>query len=58
MYAHLADFASQYDFTGIEPFTLVVIEEGSEPVLSELRWDGAQLHRKALNGGSLTHGRR
>ncbi|MCP1381460.1 NRDE family protein [Runella salmonicolor] len=50
-YAHLADFVSQYDFTGIEPFTLVVVEEGSEPALSELRWDGAQLHLKALNAG-------
>lgn len=43
-YAHLSDFAATYDFSGIEPFTLVVIEEENEVRLSELRWDGTRLH--------------
>lgn len=43
-YAHLSEFAAAYDFGGIEPFTLVVIEEENELRLSELRWDGLQVH--------------
>lgn len=45
-YEHLNDYISGYDFGGIEPFTLVVIEEENELRLSELRWDGTQLHLK------------
>ncbi|HVD97885.1 MAG TPA: NRDE family protein [Cytophagaceae bacterium] len=39
-------FSSQYDFTGIEPFTLLLLENAS---LSELRWDGELLHVRNCN---------
>lgn len=42
-------FAGTYDFQGIEPFTLVVVDNGE---LSELRWDGNCTHLKSLDAGS------
>lgn len=47
----LTDFVSHYELTGIEPFTLIVVEQENELQLSELRWDGTQLHVKYLNAG-------
>ncbi|GAA4415755.1 NRDE family protein [Nibrella viscosa] len=40
-YTSLYEFLEDYAFTGIEPFTLLVVEAG---LLVELRWDGARLH--------------
>lgn len=40
------EFAHNYLFTNIEPFTMVICE-GKE--LYELRWDGNKVHYKALN---------
>lgn len=45
-YNFLADFAQQYDFKDIEPFTMVVHEHNS---LWELRWDKQHTHLKELN---------
>lgn len=39
------DFAEQYDFAGIEPFTFLAFAPGK---VLELRWDGVQKHRKEL----------
>lgn len=36
-------FARRYTFTGMEPFTLVIINQGQ---LLDLRWDGRRLHRR------------
>lgn len=33
-------FVSSYDFTGIEPFTMVLVEKKEKTILHELRWDG------------------
>lgn len=40
----LDDFASNYNFFGIAPFTLLVINSTAHLQLHELRWDGIQLH--------------
>lgn len=37
------DFATRYDFTGIEPFTLVMLDTSSSLRLHELRWDGQRI---------------
>ncbi len=42
-------FARAYDFTEIEPFTLVIVDKANDfPTLHELRWDGTQAHFKCL----------
>jgi hypothetical protein len=45
-YQALADFAKNYDFCEIEPFTLILCER---MVLTELRWDGAQKYIQRLD---------
>jgi hypothetical protein len=35
-------FVKEYDFTGIEPFTLLIINETSKLSLTEIRWDEAE----------------
>ncbi len=44
-YSDLAHFISEYPFTGIEPFTFIVWEDGR---LGELRWDGHTVHHRSL----------
>ena len=39
-------FIEQYEFVGIEPFTLVLVELGK---LTELRWDGHIPHKRILD---------
>lgn len=39
-FENAAGFAAQYDFSGIEPFTLVILDTSSSLQLHELRWDG------------------
>ena len=42
-------FANAYDFTDIEPFTLIMVDEVNDvPTLHELRWDGTKTHFKCL----------
>ncbi|HKK77283.1 MAG TPA: NRDE family protein [Saprospiraceae bacterium] len=45
-YQALADFAKNYDFCKIEPFTLILCEQMA---LTELRWDGTRRHVKVLD---------
>jgi uncharacterized protein with NRDE domain len=45
-YTFLADFAKEYDFKEMEPFTMVIYEHDS---LWEFRWDKTKKHLKELN---------
>ena len=38
-------FSSQYDFLGIEPFTLLIIDSSAGLQVHELIWDGIKLHQ-------------
>lgn len=50
-YRRFADFAQQYLFHGIEPFTFIDVNiENDKIELSELRWDEHQIHFKVLDG--------
>jgi hypothetical protein len=42
-------FAAEYDLTGIEPFTMVMLKGGSALQLFELRWDGTEKFFKPLD---------
>ncbi len=44
-YAQAEQFADQYEFSGIEPFTLILCRPSK---LHELRWDGQQVHLNHL----------
>lgn len=47
---NLNAFRDAFDFEGMEPFTLVVVESNSnEVVLDELVWDGQALYSKSLD---------
>ena len=48
-YAHVNSFLSDYDFDGIEPFTLVLVESAKTTELTELVWDGSAAHTQSLN---------
>lgn len=45
-------FSGEYDFTGIEPFTLIIVEAGTELKIHELRWDEKRLHFKEIDGAT------
>jgi hypothetical protein len=45
------EFASGYDFTDIEPFTLVMANTAGIIQLHEFRWDGNQTHLKIIDAG-------
>ena len=45
-YASVEDFLEGYLFEGMEPFTMIVLEQSK---LLEFRWDGHQQHRKWLD---------
>ena len=38
-YNNVEKFVEQYDFTGIEPFTLIIINHKNNIALNEIRWD-------------------
>lgn len=40
-YNNVNRFLKGYDFNGLEPFTLVIIESKKESVIHEIRWDGS-----------------
>src|SRR5699024_10376253 len=42
------DFVTEFDFHGIEPFTVVLIDWGNKPELLQLVWDGVKLHFNSL----------
>ncbi len=46
---NIKSFISEYDFTGIEPFTLVVVQSFPKISVHELRWDEKNLHVKKIN---------
>jgi len=43
-----AAFFEKYGFGGMEPFTMIIVDNGQ---LYELRWDGQQTHIRLLNSG-------
>lgn len=43
------DFIEQVDLTGVEPFTLLMIDSHSSLSLTELRWDEHQKHIKIID---------
>lgn len=46
----VADFKNTFEFNGMEPFTLVIVESTSgETKLDQLVWDGKLLNAKTLN---------
>ncbi|MBO3699282.1 NRDE family protein [Roseivirga sp. E12] len=49
-HADLHSFTQTFEFGGMEPFTLVVVESTSQKVfLNQLVWDGLELHSKSLD---------
>ncbi|RFS15541.1 NRDE family protein [Emticicia sp. C21] len=42
-------FIDDYNFTGIEPFTLVIIENTQELMIHELKWNGQILSNKKID---------
>lgn len=48
-YENFDDFVQSYNFRGIEPFTLVIVEQNETQRLAEIRWDGEQLYHKLLD---------
>lgn len=48
-YSSAADFVSGYDFSNIEPFTMVMVSSQPVVALHELRWDGTEKHFKTLD---------
>lgn len=51
-YNDLNDFIKNYNFTEIEPFTLVVVEQNEQLQLSQIRWDGSTLYHTKLDAHS------
>lgn len=43
-YRNVQDFHSQYDFNGIEPFTLLIFEQSPNINIHEIRWDGNKIY--------------
>jgi len=43
----IGDFIDHYDLEGVEPFTLIIIENGKS--ISELRWDESKKHFKSFD---------
>ena len=43
-YNSVHSFIELYDFQGIEPFTLIIVDTNKGLTLHELRWDGLKLH--------------
>lgn len=48
-YNQVGKFLANYEFNGIEPFTLVIIEKQLNVVLHQIRWDGSMIHHLLLN---------
>ncbi len=44
----LDDFLNDYNLEGVEPFTVIVYDNGQ---ITELRWDGKQKHKKIIDTG-------
>jgi uncharacterized protein with NRDE domain len=49
-YDKIPDFSKSYNFSGIEPFTLILIDYNrGNTELHEVRWDGKKVHHKKMN---------
>ena len=48
-YKNTVDFVKHYNFQGIEPFTLVIINYDKERSLEEVRWDASSIHYRKLD---------
>ncbi|MGQ1909858.1 NRDE family protein [Marinifilum sp. RC60d5] len=48
-YNSTLDFILNYNFDGVEPFTIVIIRSDRELMLEELRWDGSNFHYRNLD---------
>lgn len=48
-YKNVEAFSSNYDFNDIEPFTLIVVCNNEFVELTEIRWDGENVHFKKLD---------
>ncbi|WP_323758491.1 NRDE family protein [Roseivirga sp.] len=48
-YSSAQSFIEQYDFSGIEPFTLILIESNHSLSATELVWDEVKLHVRVLD---------
>ena len=48
-YADIDSFIQAYDFKDIEPFTLVMVESGTNNRVKQLIWDGEEAHAKDLD---------
>jgi hypothetical protein len=47
--SNVQSFVDQYDFSGIEPFTLILIESNDHLNATELVWDEVKLHVRPLD---------
>ncbi len=47
-YSGLEKFISEYDFTDIEPFTLVVINTAGATSIDEIVWNGSDIFRQSI----------
>lgn len=54
IYRDVDAFISQYDFKGIEPFTLFIIEQNSGIKIHEIRWDENKIYY-AISDASVPH---
>ncbi|MDO1448530.1 NRDE family protein [Rhodocytophaga aerolata] len=48
-YASVDEFIHAYNFQGIEPFTMIMVQHASTVILTELRWDGKEKHISKTN---------
>lgn len=48
-YKNTLEFVGNYDFSGIENFTLIIIENSNSLNISELRWNGVILSEKNID---------
>jgi hypothetical protein len=43
-YLNVRDFISQYNFEGIEPFTLLILEQSPNTIIHEIKWDENKIY--------------
>jgi len=48
-YENTLDFISKYDFSNIEPFTLIIVTHDTKVILEKIIWDEHQIHYENLN---------
>lgn len=48
-YKNVEKYSSEYNFNGIEPFTLIILEHISNTKIQEIRWDGKKIHSKKID---------